>query len=112
MFSLRTASIADNAHRGISILDFVLMLVVKDNQLWEDQEACNGVTSLALAVVRISKRKCPVIPTTFDQFGFLLRHYIKAGYIIFTPSCHHFQDAVHMKRFAVNVQDTWGPSAG
>ena len=97
MFSLGPAPLADNAHRGISPLAFGLMTVAEENALREDQEARDGATALTPAAVRAAKRKCPSIPQLLQDLIVLLRRYIKAGHILFTRKCHHFQEVVRIK---------------
>lgn len=90
MFSLGRSPLADNAHRDISMLAFVLMSVAEKTQLREEQEWRDGATSLTPAAVKASRRKCPSIPTEFEKFERLLVRYIKAGQIMFTKKCKHF----------------------
>ena len=46
MFSLGSAPLADNSHRGMTPLAFALLTVGEKNQLRENQEAYDGATSL------------------------------------------------------------------
>jgi len=55
MFSFGASPLADNAHRGISPLAFVLMSVAEENQLRENQEAYDGATSLTPGMMRAAK---------------------------------------------------------
>jgi len=97
IFSLGSAPLVDNAHRGISLLGFGSMTVAEENQLREDQEYRDGATSLTPANIRAAKRKCPSIPVLYDPFDRLISRYICAGQLLFTRRCHHSQEVTRMK---------------
>ena len=86
MFSFGPAPLADNAHRGVTILSFVLMSVAEENDLREEQEYRDEATHITPNAVKASRRKCPPIPTTFDSFERLLSRYIHALLILFGTS--------------------------
>lgn len=90
MFSLRPSLLEDNAHRGIIIFVFVLTSVTEENQIREDQEARNGATAITPFGVKAFKRKCPPIPSTFDQLERILVRYLKVGELLFTTLCKNF----------------------
>jgi len=98
MFPFCVSPLADNAHRGISPLAFVLMSVAEENQLREDQESYDGATSLTPGMVRAAKRKCLSIPTTLRELVELLRCYISAGHFLFTARCEHFVEVVRIRQ--------------
>ena len=96
MFSFGASPLADNTHRGISPLSFVLMLATEENQVREDQEAYNGTTSLIPGMTRAAKRKCPSIPTTLRELVELLQRYISAGHLLFTARYDHFVEVMRI----------------
>ena len=72
--------------------------MAEEDQLREDQETQDGTSSITPAGVRASERKYPAIPTTFDPFERLLTWYIRAGHLLFTKRCHHFEEVVRIKQ--------------
>ena len=72
MFLHDKSPLAANEHRGITAFAFLLLKVREENQLRADQEAFDGTTSLTPAMMRAAKRKCPPIPSGFEQLERLL----------------------------------------
>ena len=97
-FSMGPLPLVDNAYRGITPLAFVLLTVGEEHKLREEQEAFDGATLLTPAMMRANKRKCPAIPTTFDQLVRLLVWYIRVGLWLFGPHCQHFIEVKMVKQ--------------
>jgi len=66
MFSFGPTPLADNAHRGATILSFVLMLVAEENELREDQEYKDEATHITPNAVKASQT-----PTHPHKFRFI-----------------------------------------
>ena len=97
MFLLGSTPLAENAHRGITPLAFVLLSVEEENTLRLEQEAYDGATSHTPAMMRASKRGCPKPPMEYDPFDRLLQRYIKSGQWLFGVHCPHFREVVMVK---------------
>ena len=96
--SLGAAPLAETAHRGITPLAFSLLTVQEENAIRETQEWHDNATSVTPAALKASKRKCPSIPSNFDQFERLLRRYVIAGRALFGEQCDHFVEVTRMKQ--------------
>ena len=58
IFSLGSAPLADNSHKGMMPLAFALLTVGEENQLREDHETYDGATSLTPNMLKNARRKC------------------------------------------------------
>ena len=98
MFSFGPAPLADNAHREVTILYFVLMSVAEENELREDQEYRDAATHITPSAVKLLPRECPPIPKNFDSFERLLRWYIQTLLILFGKYCPHYLEVIWLQQ--------------